>query len=102
MTESELRDIFNDGTIAITSNNGIIGTGCKVTIGEYEVELVVKGDIDGDGVATVFDALMVKKALANNGFANEALREYAADVDGADGTTTADVDALLAIIVGKN
>ena len=101
MTEDELRAIFNDDTITITSNNGIIGTGCKVTIGEYEVELVVKGDIDGDGVATVFDALMVKKALANNGFENEALREFAADVDGTEGTTEADVSAILAIIVGK-
>ena len=101
MTEDELRAIFNDETITITSNGGIIGTGCKVTIGEYEVELVVKGDIDGDGVATVFDALMVKKALANNDFENEALREFAADVDGTDGTTEADVSALLAIVVGK-
>ena len=33
---------------------------------------------------------------------NEALREFAADVDGATGTTEADVSALLAIIVGKN
>lgn len=101
MTESELAAILNDASITITSNNGIIGTGCKVTIGEYEVDLVVKGDIDGDGVATVFDALMVKKALANNGFENEALREFAADVDGADRTTEADVDAILSYIVGK-
>ena len=101
MTEDELRAIFNDETIEITSNGGIIGTGCKVTIGEYEVDLIVKGDIDGDGVATVFDALMVKKALVNNDFENEALREFAADVDDTEGTTEADVSALLAIIVGK-
>jgi hypothetical protein len=88
--------------ITIVSNNGMIGTGSKIIIGEQEVSLVVKGDIDGDGTATVFDALMVKKALANNGFENEALREFAADVDGATGTTEADVSALLAKIVGKN
>lgn len=101
MTEDELRNNFKDKTVNITSNNGIIGTGCKVTIGGYEIELVVKGDIDGDGVATVFDALMVKKALANNGFENETLREYAADVDGTEGTVASDVKALLGFIVGK-
>ena len=57
------------------------------------------GDVDGDGVVTVFDALMVKKALANNGFENEALREFAADVDSTTGTTTADVSAILSHVV---
>lgn len=86
----------------ITSNNGFIGTGKKISIGDEVAEIVIKGDIDGNGVATVFNAMMVKKALANNGFETEALREFAGDVDGADGTTTADVSALLAIVVGKN
>ena len=44
---------------------------------------------------------MVKKALANNGFENETLREYAADVDGTEGTVASDVKALLGFIVGK-
>ena len=102
MTEEELREMLNDETIQITSNDGIIGTGCTVTIGDKVVSIAVKGDVDGDGVVTVFDALMTKKALADNGFENEPLREYAADVDGKDGTTENDIMPILSVVVGKN
>ena len=102
MTVAELKAIFNDPTIVIESNNGIIGTGCKVTIDGYTVEIAVKGDIDGDGIVTAFDANMIKKALANNGFENEALREFAGDVDGTEVTDSADVEGILAHIVGNS
>ncbi len=101
MTVAELEAIFSGSNVTIESSNGVIGTSCKVTIGEYVVDIAVKGDIDGDGIATVFDALMVKKALANNGFENEALKEFAGDVDGTEVTDSADVDAILAHIVGE-
>ncbi len=100
MTESELAEMLGDG-ITIVSNNGVIGTGSKIIIGEQEVEIAVKGDIDGDGIATVFDALMVKKALAENTFGENDIREFAGDIDGAGVTDTADIDAILAHIVGE-
>lgn len=100
MTESDLAEMLGDD-ITIISNNGIIGTGSKIIIGEQEVEIAVKGDIDGDGIATVYDALMVKKALAENSFNENDIREFAGDVDGAGVTDTADVDAILAHIVGE-
>ena len=81
---------------------GVIGTGSKIIIGEQEVEIAVKGDIDGDGIATVFDALMVKKALAENTFGENDIREFAGDIDGAGVTDTADIDAILAHIVGED
>lgn len=96
-----LASSFGESKVVIIDENGIIGTGDKISIDGVESDIVIKGDIDGDGIVTVFDALMVKKALANNGFENEALREFAADVDGATGTTEADVDAILSYIVGK-
>ncbi len=100
MTEAELAEMLGDD-ITIISNNGIIGTGCKIIVGEQEVEIAVKGDIDGDGIATVFDALMVKKALANNSFIENDIREFAGDIDGEGVTDSADVDAILAHIVGE-
>ncbi len=100
MTEAEVAEILGD-EITIVSNNGIIGTGCKIVVGEQEVEIAVKGDIDGDGVATVFDALMVKKALAENSFTENDIREFAGDIDGAGVTDSADIDAILSHIVGE-
>ncbi len=100
MTESELAEMLGDD-ITIISNNGIIGTGSKIIVGEQEVEIAVKGDIDGDGIATVFDALMVKKALAEDSFAENDIREFAGDIDGEGVTDSADVDAILAHIVGE-
>lgn len=100
MTESELAEMLGDD-ITIVSNNGIIGTGSKIIVGEQEVEIAVKGDIDGDGVATVFDALMVKKALAENSFSENDIREFAGDIDGEGVTNSEDIDAILAHIVGE-
>ncbi len=100
MTEAELAEMLGDD-ITIISNNGIIGTGSKIIVGGQEVEIAVKGDIDGDGIATVFDALMVKKALAENSFTENDIREFAGDIDGEGVTDSADVDAILAHIVGE-
>ena len=101
MTEAELAEMLGDEEITIISNNGIIGTGSKIIVGEQEVSLIVKGDIDGDGVATVFDALIVKKALAENSFSENDIREFAGDIDGEGVTDTSDVDAILSHIVGE-
>ena len=101
MTGTALATKLNNDSISVVSNNGIIGTGSKLIIGEQEVEIAVKGDIDGDGIATVFDALMVKKALAENSFTENDIREFAGDIDGEGVTDSADVDAILAHIVGE-
>ncbi|MBQ4115944.1 MAG: leucine-rich repeat protein, partial [Clostridia bacterium] len=100
MTEAELAGMLGED-ITIVSNNGIIGTGSKIIVGEQEVSLIVKGDIDGDGIATVFDALMVKKALAENSFSENDIREFAGDIDGEGVTDSEDIDAILAHIVGE-
>ncbi len=101
MNVAELEAMSDDLEVTKESSKGVVGTGCKVAVGQYEAEIAVKGDIDGDGIVTVFDALMVKKALANNGFENETLKEFAGDVDGTEVTDIADVDAILAHIVGE-
>ncbi len=60
-----------------------------------------KGSVYADDYATVFNALMVKKALAENSFSENDIREFAGDIDGEGVTDSADVDAILAHIVGE-
>ncbi len=103
MTVDELYAMFNGNTeITITSNDGKIGTGSKISLGEEEIEIVIKGDIDGDGITTVFDALLAKKSMTENIPQINDLREFAGDVDGNTGISDNDVDKLLSHIVGES
>ena len=103
MTVDELYAMFNGNTeITITSNDGKIGTGSKISLGEEEIEIVIKGDIDGDGITTVFDALLAKKSMTENIPQINDLREFAGDVDGNTGISDNDVDELLSHIVGES
>lgn len=95
MTIEELKETLNEDNVTVIAPNGIIGTGSKIVIDGQETEIAVKGDVDGDGKITVFDSMMVRKALENNGFNNEALREFAGDVDGSAGTTVSDASSML-------
>ncbi|MBQ4116708.1 MAG: hypothetical protein IJD37_04965 [Clostridia bacterium] len=101
ITVSEFEAMIEEADVAIKSPNGVIGTGCRATIGEYILEIAVKGDIDGDGTVTVYDALMTQKAVTNNGSFGSNIREFAGDVDEINGTDSADVDAILAHVVGE-
>ncbi len=100
MTVEELGELIDDDEVTIGVANGVVGTGCRLVIGEYILEIAVKGDLDGDGIVTVYDAAMVKKAVANNGFVGNGVREFAGDFDGTNGTNVEDVDAILAYVLG--
>ena len=103
MTADELYAMFNgNADITIISNDGKIGTGSKITLGEEEIEIVIKGDIDGDGITTVFDALFAKKSLTEDISEISGIRKYAADVDGNSGISDSDVDTLLSHVVEKS
>ena len=103
MTEEELLAMFGENTsVEITSNNGKVGTGSKITLDEEVVEIVIKGDIDGDGITSVFDALLAKKSMNENISEIDELREFAGDVDGNTGISDNDVDKLLSHIVGES
>ena len=107
LTKTELEATLGDDTITITDNNSVIGTGSKITTSDgTEAEIVVKGDLDGDGVVTVFDAMIIKKAIAEGAdaadtFADKATQEYAGDVDDDALTNKNDSDKLLTHVVGN-
>lgn len=82
----------------ITSNDGVIGTGAIITVEGEDTYIVVKGDVDGDGLVTVFDA----QIILNGNFDEKDLEKFAGDKDGDDDVDSNDVLAWLQTIVGKN
>ncbi len=82
-----------EGTAASGNINGTTvqyKTGSEITVGGKTAKVVVKGDLDGDGVVTVFDATINKNGNL------DALREYAGDLGASD-----DVQHTLDYIVGR-
>lgn len=105
MTEVELKALLGT-SVAITAKNGVIGTGSTITVGSEEADVIVKGDLDGDGVVTVFDAMMIKKANAADAadedkFAENDIKEFAADVDGNNNANNTDAGNILDHVVGS-
>ncbi|MBE6718573.1 MAG: hypothetical protein E7574_04910 [Ruminococcaceae bacterium] len=59
-----------------------VGTGYKIEANGENAYIVVKGDLDGDGVVTVFDAMIAKKIAAEvDGYTGKPVYEFAGDVD---------------------
>lgn len=103
LTKAELEETL--GADATLSEGAVIGTGSTITADEKTATIVVVGDVDGDGIVTVFDAAMVKKANAENAdaadkFAENDIKEYAADFDSNKVTNDTDVKGLLQHTIG--
>lgn len=100
MTKSALENAISSAA-TVTANGNNIGTGSKVSVTQNnvteEAEIVVKGDVDGDGIVTVFDAMMAKKGE----FGNSTAREFAADVNNDNTNTDNDVTGMLQHVVGS-
>ena len=107
MTKTELEDaIANDEVSVKNDKDGIVGTGSKITLDGEEATVVVKGDIDGDGVITVFDAALIKEAQGNDNadenFTDKGVQEFAGDVDNDNNTDDKDAQNILDHVVGTN
>ncbi len=100
MTKSALENAISSAATVTASGNNI-GTGSKVSVTQNDVteeaEIVVKGDVDGDGIVTVFDAMMAQKGE----FGNSTTREFAADVNNDNTNTESDVTGMLQHVVGS-
>ncbi len=107
-TKDSAGEIINNSRIKFTCiKDDVIGTGCKVSIGNEEASIVVKGDIDGDGLITVFDAMMIKKAYDGENMSDQftddmSLQKYAADIDNDNAAEEDDVRSILSHVVGKS
>ena len=64
LTGSDVAALFaGDVTVSGAGRNGYVGTGATVTAGSRTVELVVRGDLNGDGCRTVANYLLLKRAV---------------------------------------
>lgn len=107
MTKTELEDtLANDKVSVENDKDGVVGTGSKITLDGEEAEVVVKGDVDGDGIITVFDAALIKEAQNNENakenFTDKGIYEFAGDVDGDNNTDDNDAQNILDHVVGNN
>ena len=106
MTKTELEESISNNKVSVNSGEKI-GTGSTISVDDEEVEIVVKGDVNGDGIANIYDAIMIYKATKQNAgaadsFEGKEIKEFAGDVD-SNGTTNADdVDGILEHILGRN
>ncbi len=99
-------EIENEGVTVELKEGDKVGTGSTIQVGDETAQVVVKGDVDGNGVIDIFDAMLIKKAIdnkdnADENFTNREIYELAADIV-EDGTVkTDDVQSILNYILGK-
>lgn len=86
-----IKNINTSGSISITNNNGetiddLIGTGNKINIKfieeEIEYQVIINGDIDGNGLITLQDVFQVANYVYNDNNVLDGVYLKAADYDG--------------------
>ncbi len=99
--KNELENEIANGDVTVTPNDGnVVGTGSKITYNGKEYTVVVKGDIDGDGVVTIFDAIHAGKG--DQFTEDKKAEEYAADVNGDGVINEADINVIFGHASEKN
>ena len=107
LAASVVYDILNNERIEFVSKkDGYLETGSKIKFGDEEATVVVSGDVDGDGLVTVFDALFVKKASestdAADRFTSDMEKEkIAADINRDGNADGNDSKKILKNVVGN-
>ena len=94
LTASDVAALF-DGNASVSGvgRNEYAGTGAIVSVDGQTAELVVRGDLNGDGTLTASDYLLAKRAIVLDAELTE-IQTLAADVSG-DGKLTASDYLLL-------
>ena len=91
--------IFEDNK-EVTDNSALIKTGQLLVIGNNAYQLVVIGDINGDGKIKASDLSAMKKALTGNIELTGAYYK-AADVNGDNNLKASDMSRLKAMLIGE-
>lgn len=105
-TVSELTKQLGGGSLAFTDGKGAsltgsdtVGTGARVTAGGKTYDVIVTGDVDGDGVTTSADARMILRCAVGLDDL-DSLRLSAGDADHDAAITAADARLELRSAVG--
>ena len=62
MTVEDVKLMF-DADVQVVSGNGLAGTGAYVTVGDERMDIVLRGDVNGDGKVNSVDYLLAKRAV---------------------------------------
>lgn len=82
LTESEIQGLTNNTALALEGlENGKVTDQSRLTIDGESAKVAVRGDVDGDGEITVFDAVMARDVY-NGETAPAGVESYTADADG--------------------
>ena len=102
------KNIQAPGTVVVKDKDGKtvnddekVKTGMKIAVGATEYELVVPGDIDGNGDITLNDLAKACLHVIEKEILNGAYKE-AANVDYSGNVTLNDLAVLQLILIGKN
>ncbi len=99
LSVTDIQELLNNTAVEVTGlKNGNVATGSKLVFDGEEAVIAVKGDVDGDGELTVFDANMAQKGEINflDGY---ELQKMASDVDGNDTVDENDAKEIVNRIV---
>jgi hypothetical protein len=66
----------------------LVGTGTVITDGEQVYSVVIKGDVNGDGIVNTTDYLLIKRNISNNTL--NTVKYMAADINGDNSLSTTD------------
>ena len=107
LTKTELDDAIANGDVEVEGDtNGVVGTGSQISLGDESATIVVKGDVDGDGIVTVFDAMLIKEAQDNDNteenFTDKEIQEFAGDVNDDNNTNDTDSKVIIDHVVGND
>ncbi|MBR5323088.1 MAG: hypothetical protein IKU48_06045 [Clostridia bacterium] len=99
LSETDIQELLNNTAVEVGNLvNGNVATGSKLIFGNEKALIAVLGDVDGDGILTVFDANMAQKGDISfqNGY---ELQGVASDVNGDDIADKVDSQLILNQIV---
>ncbi len=99
ISAADIQELLNNTAVEIKElRDGNVVTGSKLIFGNEEAVIALKGDVNNDGVLTVFDANMAQKGDINfpDGF---ELQRMASDVDGNEIVDNTDSQAIINQIV---
>lgn len=98
LSATDIQELLNNTAVDVKSLvEGNIATGSKLVLEDEEAVIAVKGDVDGDGILTVFDANMAQKGDID--FKSSYVQKTAADLDGNDTVDTKDAQDIVNQIV---
>ena len=99
LSTTDIQDLLNNTAVEVKGLvNGKVVTGSKLVFGGEEAVIAVKGDVDGDGELSVFDANIAQKGDSSFA-AGDELQRFASDFDGNNVTDENDSQAIINQIV---